>query len=142
MRVTVTSDYLSVMQNARREETRKRCNFARYTVAMAENGPVLAEIVATRERIASLLGYANWADYQTEPKMAGDGATAVAFVEDLIQRLEPKFQDEVETLRKLKVIDTGNENAEIHFWDFRYYQSQYMKQSFGVDTEALQGTTW
>ena len=137
VRVTVTSDYLSVMQNARREETRKRCNFARYTVAMAENGPVLAEIVATRERIASLLGYANWADYQTEPKMAGDGATAVAFVEDLIQRLEPKFQDEVETLRKLKVIDTGNENAEIHFWDFRYYQSQYMKQSFGVDTEAL-----
>ena len=137
VRTHVTSDYLSVMQNARLEETRKRCNFARYTIAMEENGPVLASMVETREEIASLLGYGSWADYQTEPKMAGTGATAVNFVEELVQLLEPKFRDEVETLRKLKAIDTGDENAELQFWDFRYYQSQYMKQSFGVDSEAL-----
>lgn len=137
VRTHVTSDYLSVMQNARQEETRKRCNFARYTIAMEENGPVLAQMVATREQISGLLGYGSWADYQTEPKMAGTGETALAFVQDLVQRLEPKFRDEVETLRKLKVIDTGDENAELNFWDFRYYQGQYMKQSFGVDSEAL-----
>lgn len=137
VRVTVTSDYLSIMQNARKEETRKACNRARYSVAMEENGPVLAEMVAVREEIAGLLGYGSWADFQTEPKMAKTGATALAFVEDLVARLEPKFQDEVETLRRLKAIDTGDENAVINFWDFRYYQVQYMKQGFGVDTEAL-----
>lgn len=137
VRTHVTSDYLSVMQNARLEDTRKRCNFARYTIAMDENGPVLAEIVAVRAEIASLLGYGSWADFQTEPKMAGDGATALAFVEDLVRRLEPKFQAELDTLRRLKALDTGDDAAEIHFWDFRYYQNQYMKQGFGVDTEAL-----
>lgn len=137
VRVTVTSDYLSVMQNARKEETRKACNRARYSVAIDENGPILAEMVAVREEIADLLGYGSWADFQTEPKMAKTGATALAFVEDLVARLEPKFQDEVEILRRLKVIDTGDENAVINFWDFRYYQVQYMKQGFGVDTEAL-----
>lgn len=137
VRVTVTSDYLSVMQNARKEETRKACNRARYSVALNENGPILAEMVSVREEIAGLLGYGSWADFQTEPKMAKTGAAALAFIEDLVARLEPKFQDEVEVLRRLKVIDTGDENAVINFWDFRYYQVQYMKQGFGVDTEAL-----
>lgn len=137
VRVTVTSDFLTVMQNASRESTRKRLHEERYRVAMSTNGPILAEIVKVRGQLASLLGYASWADYQTEPKMAGDGATALAFVEDLIQRLEPKFLQEVERLRLLKAIDTGDEDAKLNFWDFRYYQNQYMKQSFGVDTEAL-----
>ncbi|MBC8406529.1 MAG: Zn-dependent oligopeptidase [Planctomycetes bacterium] len=137
VRVTVSSEYLSVMQNAVREETRKRCNRARYSVVQHENGPILENIVATRQQIAQLLGYANWADYKIEPKMAKDGATAMGFVTDLVQGLEPKFQQEVEILRKLKVEHTGDPEAQINFWDFRFYQTQYMKSGFGVDPEAL-----
>jgi Zn-dependent oligopeptidase len=137
VRVTVTSDYLAVMQNAALEETRKECNRARYTVAMQENGPLLNEMVATRDQIAQLLGYANWADYQIEPKMAKNGETALAFVEDLISGLQPKFALEVEILRQMKARHTDDENAKINFWDFRYYQTQFMKNQFGVDPEAL-----
>jgi thimet oligopeptidase len=137
VRVTVSSEYLSVMQNAVREETRKRCNRARYSVVQNENGPVLEKIVATRQQIAQILGYANWADYKIEPKMAKDGDTAMDFVTDLVQGLEPKFQQEVEILRKLKVEHTGDPEAQINFWDFRFYQTQYMKSGFGVDPEAL-----
>jgi thimet oligopeptidase len=137
VRVTVSSEYLAVMQNASREVTRQRCNRARYTVAQQENGPILKQMVDVRQEIASLLGYASWADYKIEPKMAKDGATALAFVEDLAAGLEPRFQQEVEVLRQLKVQHTNDQEAQIHFWDFRYYQTQYMKQDFGVDPEAL-----
>ncbi len=137
VRSHVTSDYLAVMENAAREDTRKRLNGVRYNLAAEENGPLLKEMVAVRNQIAELLGYASWADYQTEPKMAGSGARAVSFVEDLVAGLEPKFRAEVEQLRQLKVADSGDENAVIHFWDFRYYQNRFMKERYGVDSEAL-----
>lgn len=137
VRVTVSSEYLAVMQNAVKEETRRRCNRARYSVAQHQNGPILKQMVAVRQEIAELLGYNSWADYKIEPKMAKDGATALAFVENLAAGLEPKFQQEVEVLRELKVQHTNDPDAQIKFWDFRFYQTQYMKQSFGVDPEAL-----
>lgn len=137
VRVTVTPDYMAVMGNARSEAVRRATNTARYSVAMETNGPLLNEMVAVREAIATKLGYANWADYKTEPKMAGSGATAIEFCEDLVAGLEPKFQAEVARLRQLKAEDTGDPGAVINWWDFRYYQNMLMRNEYGVDAEAL-----
>lgn len=137
VRVTVTPDYMVTIQNAKSGAVRKRLNRARYSVAMAENGPVLAEIVRARAKIASLLGYDNWADYKIEPKMAKTGAIAVEFLEGLSAGLQAKFDAEVERLRELKVAETGDPKAQIMFWDFRYYTNQLLKQEYSVDTEAL-----
>lgn len=137
VRVTVTPDYMAVMSSARREEVRRETNRARYSVAMESNGPLLNEIVQLRDRIAKKLGYANWADYKIEPKMAGTGQAAIDFCEDLMEGLQPKFDAEVAVLTKLKRQETGNQTAQIHWWDFRYYQNMMMKRDFGVDTEAM-----
>ncbi|MCP4093559.1 MAG: Zn-dependent oligopeptidase [Planctomycetes bacterium] len=137
VRVTVTPDFATVMDNAKSEDVRRRVNTARYQVAMDTNGPLLNEIVALRAKIASKLGYANWADYKTEPKMAGSGQSAVDFCEDLVAGLEPKFRGEVNVLTKLKREETGNPVAEIMWWDYRYYQNMLMKNQYGVDAEAL-----
>ncbi|HEX9794873.1 MAG TPA: M3 family metallopeptidase [Planctomycetota bacterium] len=137
VRATVITDYLAVMENARKEETRKRLATVRYSVAMAENGPLLRQMTGLRARIAGLLGYATWADYQIEPRMAKSGANAMAFAEDLSRRLEPKFRAEVEALRALKLADAGDPQAKIELWDFRYYQNQLRKERYQVDAEAL-----
>ncbi len=137
VRAHVTPDYIAVMGNAVRESTRETLMRARYTLAMEENGPVLDELVATRAQIADLLGYDSWADYQIEPKMAGDGATALAFVEDLIAGLEPKFQQELAVLTAIKRESSGNPEAVINQWDFRWAQNQLMKAEYGVDSDAL-----
>ncbi|RMD65412.1 MAG: hypothetical protein D6824_02705, partial [Planctomycetota bacterium] len=134
---TVTPQFIMVMENAKREATRKRMKIARYTAAMEENSPVLDEMVRLRDEIASLLGYESWDDYQIEVKMAKTGARAKAFVEDLARRLEPKFQQELEAMRQLKVAETGDENAQIHHWDWRYYANQLRKKRYNVDTEQL-----
>ena len=137
VRATVITDYLAVMENARSEDVRRRLNTARYSVAMEENGPRLNELVAVRDQIARKLGYRNWADYQIEPKMAGNGRAAIDFAERMVAKLQPKFRAEVEELRAMKAEETGDPSARIRFWDFRYYQNQLMKQKYQVDAEAL-----
>jgi thimet oligopeptidase len=136
-RATTTPDYMMVMQNCSVSETRRRMNQARYSTAMDTNGPILNQMVAVREKIATLLGYANWADYKIEPKMAQTGAAAVTFAEDLATRLQPKFDAEVAALREYKVKETGVTSTTVNWWDFRYYQNILMKDRYGVDTDAL-----
>ena len=133
----VTPHYLAVALNAKREATRKRLEMARSTLAQKENGPLLDEIVSVRDQIAPLLGYASWADYQIEPRMAKTEARATAFLGDLKKGLDPKFQAELAQYRALKARDTGDRDARIAFWDWRYYENQLKKETYSVDTEGL-----
>lgn len=127
----------AVLDNARNEISRRRVYVARDTLASEVNGPLLNEIITLRFDIARRLGYASWADYQTETKMVKTGAAAGKFVEDLIKGIQPKFAAEVEEMRKLKVADTGDEKAKIYVWDWRFYNNQLTKQKYAVDAEAL-----
>ena len=137
VQANVTYHFLVVMQNAKREETRKRLKIARYSLAKEENSELLQKVVMLRDDIARRLGYATWADYKTEPKMAGNGKTAMDFVRNLKDGLQPKFEAELEEFRKMKVRDADDANAKIELWDWRYYSNQLKKEKYTVDTEQL-----
>ena len=94
-------------------------------------------MLAHRNQIALHLGYKSWDDFQTEIKMAKSGAAAKTFINDLIAGIQPKFDAEIAELRKLKVAETKDPNAQINIWDWRYYTNQLKKQKYTVDTEAL-----
>lgn len=126
-----------IAENATNPETRRRAFLARNTLAQDTNAAVLAKMVRLRAEIAHRLGYANWADYRTETRMAKTGATAVKFEEDLVQGLDPKWKAELETLRQLKAADVKDPAAKLEPWDVRYYQNQLKKQRFAVDAEQL-----
>jgi len=83
------------------------------------------------------LGYKSWADYQAEVRMVGSAANAQAFIDNLGNRIQPKFQAELYELQQMKAADTGERNAKIEIWDWRYYKNQRNKQKFAVDEEAL-----
>jgi thimet oligopeptidase len=133
----ITFHYLVVMENATSEATRKKLKIARYTLAEKENAALLQQIVLLRDNIARKLGYATWADYKTEPKMAKTGDAAIQFIRDLKDGLQPKLATELNEFRKLKARDTGNPNAKINIWDWRYYSNQLKKEKYTVDTEKL-----
>ena len=69
--------------------------------------------------------------------MAKSGAAAKTFINDLIAGIQPKFDAEVAELRKLKVAETKDPNAQINKWDWRYFANQLKKEKYTVDTEAL-----
>jgi thimet oligopeptidase len=133
----VTFHFVTVMENAKREATRKRLKTARYQLAQEQNVSLLQKIVELRDEIATRLGYASWADFQTEIKMAKTGRRALEFVEQLSTALQPKFDQELNEYRALKVKETGDPNAKIHLWDWRYYSNQLKKEKYTVDSEQL-----
>jgi thimet oligopeptidase len=135
--VNVTWQYLGVTENAKREEVRKRLVTEQHRLAMAENTPRVEKLLTLRHQIATKLGYQNWADYVIEVKMAKNGATALAFEEKLKAGLQPKFEAELAEFRRLKVRETGDPNAQIHLWDWRYYANQLKKEKYTVDAEEL-----
>ena len=133
----ITWHYITVMDNARPEETRKQLYIAQSNLAKDENVPLLEKILPLRDDIARKLGYKTWADYQTEVKMVKNAATAINFLENLKAGLQPKFNAELEEYRKLKARETGDPNAKINIWDWRYFSNQLKKEKYDVDAEQL-----
>ncbi len=133
----VTFQYIMVLDNAKKEETRKKLLIAHDTLAMTENIPLIQQILELRNQIAHKLGYPTWADYVIEPKMAKNAGTAIDFLEKLKTGLQPKFDQEIQEFRELKVKETGDTNAKINVWDWRYYSNQLKKNKYTVDSEAL-----
>lgn len=137
IRASVIWQVVTVMENARREATRQRLKTERYLLGADGNVDRFRQIIRLRARIAAKLGYASWADYQIEPKMARNAATVRDFLAKLREGLQPKFDEELAAMRKLKVRDTGQADARIEHWDWRYYANQLVKTEYAVDAEEL-----
>ncbi len=133
----ITVDYLRILDNAKREDTRKRMVIAQCNLAREKNIPLLQKILVLRDGIARKLGYKTYADYETETKMVKNAATAIAFEEKLTRGLDPKLDAELEEFRKMKVKETGDANAKIYIWDWRYFANQLKIQKYNVDAEQL-----
>jgi Zn-dependent oligopeptidase len=135
--LNITYHAQTVLAHAKNPDVRKRAYMIRNELAKDKNVPLMAHIVQLRTEIARRLGYKDWADYQTEIKMVKTGDAAKKFEEDLVAALQPKFDSEMEELRKLKVAETGKADAKLDPWDIAYYLDEYQKQKFSVDAEQL-----
>jgi thimet oligopeptidase len=133
----ITWHYLMLLDNAKSEDTRKQMVIAQCNLAREENIPLLQKILVLRDGIARKLGYKTFADYDTETKMVKNAATAITFEEKLKTGLQPKLDAELEEFRKMKVQETGDANAKINIWDWRYFANQLKIQKYNVDAEQL-----
>jgi thimet oligopeptidase len=133
----ITWHYLTVEENAKNEQTRLKMQTARDQLAREKNIPLLQQILVIRDTIAKDLGYKTWADYAIEIKMAKTAAQAENFLERLRTGLQPKFDSETAEFRALKVKETGDPNAQITLWDWRYFANQLKKEKYTVDEDAL-----
>ena len=75
-----------------RRKSASACLLVRDNLAREQNIPLLEKILVLRNDIAKKLGYATWADYQTEVKMAKNGQTAIRFLEELKTGLESEVR--------------------------------------------------
>jgi thimet oligopeptidase len=137
LKANITFHYVMIEDNAKREDTRKTMLVAQYNLAREQNIPLLQKILVLRDEIAHRLGYASWADYATEVRMVKNAATAIEFLENLKKGLQPKFDAEREEFRQLKIAETGDTNATINVWDWRYFANELKKTKYNVDAEQL-----
>jgi len=137
IQLNVTWQYLAVMEHVKSEAVRKQVLTEHDQLALQENKPLVEKLLALRNQIATQLGYTNWVDYKLEVKMAKNAPTAIEFEQKLRDGLQPKFDAELAEFRKLKVAETGDPNAQINLWDWRYYAEQLKKTKYNVDSEQL-----
>ncbi len=133
----ITFHYIMVEDNAKLEATRKKMITVQCNLAREQNIPLLQKILVLRDDIAHKLGYASYADYATETRMVKNAATAITFLQNLKTGLQPKLDAELEEFRQLKIKETGDANATINVWDWRYFANELKKTKYNVDAEQL-----
>lgn len=130
-------DVIPFMENAQRRDLREQLAFKFNNRASELNRPILEETVRLRARIAELFGHPSWAHYQLEEQMAQEPAAVTAFYEELIPPLTAAGRDEIETMTAMLAEDTGEADAVLQPWDWRYYHTRLSRERHGVDPNQV-----
>ncbi|WP_109210552.1 MULTISPECIES: M3 family metallopeptidase [Microbacterium] len=138
-RVTLSTDYPDLMpirEYATDRATRVALLSAYNDLAWPDNDSVLAELLEVRAERARLLGYPDWADYETETRMIGGGAEIPAF----LARLDEASRDAAEAqypllLERLRR-DVPDADA-VSTADFWYLLSAIKREQYDVDAQLV-----
>ncbi len=102
-----------------------------------DNNPIIQQELKLRREKASLLGYRNFADFQTEERMAKSGANVKKFLEELEDKSRPAFDKENAELQAFRKSLEGPDAPQLEPWDLSYYAEKMRKQLFSLDEEEL-----
>ena len=130
-------DVVPFMENSERRDLRQQLSLKFNTRAVEANRPLLEEAVKIRARIAELFGEASWAHYQLEERMAREPAAVSAFYKELVPSLTKAGLEEVEEMRSMLAEDTGDPDAVLQLWDWRFYHTKLSRERHGVDPNEV-----
>ncbi|HVJ64517.1 MAG TPA: M3 family metallopeptidase [Bdellovibrionota bacterium] len=129
--------YMQVTDNVTVKETRRQMLLMWDNRAHEVNKPLFNRMIELRQEIATLMGYATWADYQTAVgRVAKSGQEVWNFLNSLKAKLKEGNQSDLRILKDLanKMDPKGGAFMP---WDIRFYTNQYKKSVFQVDGEQL-----
>ncbi len=131
-------DYVPFMTYAERGDLRRKLALERMNVGYPGNEEVLRELLAKRHELATLLGYAHWADYATEVEMVGSAAQASSFLERVTRLAQGGVAAELEALAAVKAELEGAE-AEVNSADIGFLRERVRRARFDVDSQEVRG---
>ncbi len=102
-----------------------------------DNRPLVGEILKLRREKARLLGFANFADYVLQDRMAGGGEAALAFERDLEARTRAAYERENEELEAFYREHAGADAPALEAWDAAYWAEKQRQARYDFDEEAL-----
>jgi peptidyl-dipeptidase Dcp len=101
-----------------------------------DNTETIRQIADLRYKEAALLGYKDFADYQTERRMVKNGDAVWNFIEELRAPALPKAKEEVAELNKFAK-SIGFDGDQIRPWDFSYYAEKQRVAKYNLTDEEL-----
>jgi oligopeptidase A len=102
-----------------------------------DNAPLVQRILALRDEKARLLGKPHFADLVLARRMAGSGAKALAFIEDMEARAKAAFGRECSELEEFKARQTGEPVARLKPWELGYWAEKLRQERYDFDDEVL-----
>lgn len=141
-KVRITTDYPDFFPFMQFAKDRKAA-LDLYTLfdnrAADKNVPLLERILKLRKEKAKLLGYATWADFVLELRMAKDPATVAAFLDDLQKYLAPIVKTELGELEAANVkLGGGARKGDALLPSDRLYLEEVVRKAkYGVDAKEV-----
>lgn len=120
--------YFAVMQRCSVAQTREKLWRAFHARAYPANEHILQELIAKRDELAHLLGYASYAHYDLENQMVGTPERADAFLDMLLERSSVKEAQEFRALTAdlpegIELID-----GKLAPWDYAFVKERAKKK--------------
>jgi thimet oligopeptidase len=129
-------DYLPVMTFAQSAALRRRMFLAYNTRAYPQNRQLLLDLLAIRKQLATILGFANWADLATADQMMESAANMQAFLDELDIASRGGAEKEYSMVLEfaqglqpdLEIIDSASRG---------YWLEQYRRSAFEFNSQSV-----
>lgn len=132
--------FLPVMKYAQSDALRHQVWAAAANIGRAaphDNTLLIPQILALRQAKAKLLGRSQFADLVLHRRMAKSGATALAFVENLHNRLTTKFNREQKELESFKAAGCSTVPGPLEPWEAAFWAEKFRRAQLDFDEEQL-----
>ncbi len=102
-----------------------------------DNTELIWKILRLRREKAQILGKTNFADLVLEHRMAGNGETALRFVENLHTKVKAAFDRETIQLQEYRADAVGQTPDLLQPWEVAYWAERQRKAAYDFDEEEL-----
>lgn len=137
--ITLTTDQPDmqpVMTFASSPDLRKRMFLAYNTRAYPANQQILLDLLATRQEIATVLGFRSWADWATADQMMGSAANVRKFLAKLDEASRDGAAREHEMVLEFAQKQQPN-LTEIDITSRGYWYEQFRRSAFDFDSQSV-----
>jgi oligopeptidase A len=100
-----------------------------------DNGPLIGRILELRREAAALLGFASYAEYALQTRMAKSVAEVMTFLSDLAARARPAAQRDYAELERYALDRHGLER--LAAWDIAYYSEKLQHERYHFTQEDV-----
>ncbi|GGY04030.1 dipeptidyl carboxypeptidase II [Paludibacterium paludis] len=100
-----------------------------------DNAPLAREILVLRKELATLLGYASYADFSIEANMAGTPQAAADLMRQAWEPAKQKARDEAAELAAMAA--RLGEPADIQPWDWQYLAEKVRLERYDLDDSEI-----
>ena len=100
-----------------------------------DNNELIPQILALRNERVQLLGYANYAEWRLENRMAKTPEQALELMEAVWPAAVARVHEEVADMQA--VADAENAGITIEPWDYRFYAEKVRKERYDLDSDEV-----
>ncbi|MCM4157070.1 M3 family metallopeptidase [Gramella sp. AN32] len=100
-----------------------------------DNKQIVKKILELRDERVELLGYANYAQWRLQDRMAKNPENAMNLMMQVWPAALARVEEEVTDMQK--IADSENTNIKIEPWDYRYYAEKVRKEKYDLDSEEV-----
>ena len=129
-------DYIPVQTYANDDDLRKQLYVKFLSRGDGHNEEVLQKLLVLRAEKAKLLGFKDWADYQSDDKMLKGGKNAAAFIERITKLARKRgAKDYAELLAQLKKHDP--KATTVASWQKFWLENEIKRDAYAVDSTEV-----